>query len=227
MKTTDPVQRSAKTAGLAYLLIIVSSILSLILGPFKLMVEGDNPATLSNIESKQLLFRIGAAYDLLMFIGVIILSVALYNVLKTVNKSVAQTALYSRIGEAFIGSLTVVCSIAILILINSGHSVEEVNKMTAFIFEIKHALLNIVFAFLGFGSILFCYLFYKSRYIPRILAAFGMLAFALVFGESIAVLLFSVKSTVFTGAPAILFEIIIGVWLMVKGVNTSFYGPNI
>ena len=156
-----------------------------------------------------------------MYIGVIILSVALYNVLKTVNKSVSQTALYSRIGEALIGSLTVVCSIAILLLINSDHSSEEVNKMTAIIFEIKHALLNIVFAFLGFGSILFCYLFYKSRYIPRILAAFGMLAFALVFGESIAVLLFSVKSTVFTGAPAILFEIIIGLWLMIKGVNTS------
>ena len=43
MNTTDPIQRSAKTAGLAYLLIIVSSILSLILGPFKLMVEGDIP----------------------------------------------------------------------------------------------------------------------------------------------------------------------------------------
>lgn len=222
MKTTDPIQRSAKTAGLAYLLIIVSSILSLILGPFKLMVEGDNPATLSNIESNQLLFRIGATYDLIMYIGVIILSVALYNVLKNVNKSVSQTALFCRIGEAFVGSLTVVCSIAILILINSDHSSEEVNKITMLIFEIKHALLNIVFAFLGVGSILFCYLFYKSRYIPRILAALGMLAFALVFGESIAVLLFSVKSTVVTGAPAILFEIIIGLWLMIKGVNTKY-----
>lgn len=226
MKTTDPIQTSAKTAGLAYLLIIVSSIIAMILGPYKLMVEGNNPATISNIESNQLLFRMGATYDLLMFIGVIILSVALHNVLKTVNKSVSQTALYSRIGEALIGSLTVVCSIGILIMMNSDHSSEEINKITAFIFEIKHVLLNIVYAYLGFGSILFCFLFYKSRYIPRFLAAFGILAFALVFGESIAVLLFSVKSTVFTGAPAILFEITIGLWLMIKGVNTRFHSTN-
>ena len=81
--------------------------------------------------------------------------------------------------------------------------------------------MNIVFSFLGFGSILFCYLFYKSRYIPRILAVFGILAFVLVFSESIAVLLFPVKSMVVTGVAAILFEIIIGLWLLIKGVKLS------
>jgi hypothetical protein len=43
----------------------------------------------------------------------------------------------------------------------------------------------------------------------------------LVFSESIAVLLFPVKSMVVTGVAAILFEIIIGLWLLIKGVNIS------
>jgi hypothetical protein len=109
--TENPIQQSAKTAGLAYLLIIVTSILSMIFGPYKLIVEGDTLATIDNIAANQHLFRAGATYDLLMFIGVIILSVALFNVLKTVNKTVALTALISRIGEALIGSLTIVGSI--------------------------------------------------------------------------------------------------------------------
>jgi hypothetical protein len=54
-----------------------------------------------------------------------------------------------------------------------------------------------------------------------LLAAFGILAFVLVFSESIAVLLFPVKSMVVTGVAAILFEIIIGLWLLIKGVNIS------
>jgi cytochrome bd-type quinol oxidase subunit 2 len=221
MKSNNPIQQSAKTAGLAYLLIIVTSILSMILGPYKLLVEGDTSATINNIATNQQLFRAGATYDLLMFIGVIILSVALFNVLKTVNKTIALTALISRIGEALIGSLTVVCSMAIVFLVNADIESESNQKIITLLFDIKDSLMNIVFSFLGFGSILFCYLFYKARYIPRILAAFGILAFVLVFSESIAVLLFPFKSMAVTGVPAILFEIIIGLRLLIKGVNYS------
>ena len=222
MTTANSIQKSAKTAGLAYLLIIVTSILSMIFGSFKLMVEGDLESTLSNIASNQFLYRIGAAYDLLMYMGVIILSVALYRVLKPVNKSVALVALLSRFAEALVGSITVVCSMVILIVIHGDYASDLMLKITTLVFDIKDSLMTIVFAFLGFGSILFCYNFYVSRLIPRIIAAFGILAFVLVFGESIAVLLFSTESTVVTGLPAILFEITIGLWLMIKGVNTKY-----
>ena len=221
MITENQIQQSAKTAGIAYLVIIVTSILSMIFGPFKLMVEGDIASSIINISENQLLFRIGATYDLLMFIGVIILSVALYRIVSKVNKTIALTALFSRIGEALVGSLTVVFSVAILILINKDLSSGPINETVEFLFDIKAVTLNIVYAFLGFGSILYCYLFYKARLIPRWLAAFGIFAFTLVFVESIAVLLFSFESTIITGVSAILFEIVIGIWLIAKGVNTS------
>lgn len=223
MISNNSIQQSAKTAGFVYLLIIVTSILSMIFGPFKLIVEDDTLATINNIATNQILFRIGAAYDLLMFIGVIILSVALYAVLKTVNRTVALTALISRIGEALIGSLTVICSITILYLINTNHSSESTKKTVELLFEVKDSIMNVVFAFLGFGSVLFCALFYYSRFIPRWLAGFGILAFLLVFAESLLVLLFNTESTVVTGAPAIVFEITIGIWLLFKGVKTDYF----
>lgn len=221
MKTKDPIQRSAKTAGLAYLIIILTSILSMAIGPYKLMVEGDIAATIQNISTNPLLYRAGAVYDLLMFMGVIILSVALFTVLKTENRTTALTALISRIGEAFFGCLSLIISIIILLLINSQNTAESVQNTVALLFDIKDSIMNIVFTFLGFGSVLFCYLFYVSGYIPKLLAGFGILAFLLVFVASILVILFSVESTVFTGIPAILFEITIGVWLLVKGVKVE------
>ena len=118
MSETTAIRKSARTAGLAYLLIIVTSILSIFLGPFKLMVEGDYTTTIGNIEKNQGLFRGGIAYDLLMYIGVIILSVALYRILKGVNKATALVALLGRTGEALLGSASVICSVMILYLIN-------------------------------------------------------------------------------------------------------------
>jgi hypothetical protein len=222
MKSNNPIQQSAKTAGLAYLLIILTSILSMIFGPYKLMVEGDTFATMQNIAANPLLFRAGTAYDLLMFIGVIILSVALYQVLKTVNQSTALTALLSRFGEALGGTLTVACSVLILWLINREDAASKNQEIVEFLFEVKAAIMNLVFAFLGFGTLLYCALFYRSRYIPRWLAGFGILAFFLVFAESILVVLFNVESTPLTGIPAIVFEITIGIWLLVKGVDLKY-----
>lgn len=223
MNSVKSIQKSARTAGIAYLLIIVTSILAMFIGPFTLIVEGDNLATMRNIAANPLLYRAGAAYDLLMFIGVIILSVALYQVLKTVNQSTALTAILCRFGEALAGSLSVACSTMILWLINREDTPGNNLVIVEFLFELKAVLMNIVFAFMGFGTILFCYLFWRSRFIPRWLAGFGILAFLLVFVESILVVLFNFSSTPVTGVPAILFELTIGIWLLVKGVNTEYH----
>lgn len=219
MTPTDPIQKNARIAGVTYLLIIGTSILSMIFGPYKLIIEGNTAATISNIDSNQFLFRVGATYDLLMYMSVIILSVALYNLLKAADNFIALTALAWRIGEALTGSLTVICSVVILLIINSGMSPESANATVQLLFEVKAIGLNIVFAFLGLGSVMFCYLFYKTRFIPRSLAVFGMFSFILVFVESILVLLTPLKSLVITGLPAILFEITIGIWLLTKGVK--------
>lgn len=221
MKTTDPIQKSARIAGVTYLLIIGTSILSMIFGPYRLIIEGDTASTISNIYTNQFLFRAGATYDLLMYMSVIILSVALYNLLKMADKHIALIALLWRVGEALTGSFTVICSIAILYLINSDMSSEFSGATINLLFEIKAIALNVVFAFLGLGSVMFCYLFYKTRFIPRLLAVFGIFSFSLVFAESILVLLTPLKSLVITGIPAILFEITIGIWLLAKGVKTE------
>lgn len=73
---------------------------------------------------------------------------------------------------------------------------------------------------------LFSYLFLKSKYIPFWLAGFGILSFMLVF---IHALLFIISPEhavnpiyqIIFWAPSGLFEIIIGIWLLTKGLKEN------
>lgn len=217
-KASD-LQKTAKFAGWAYFIIIITSVLSIAFGPYRLMVEDDITKTIENIASNQTLYRIGIVYEILMYTGVILLSVALYQILKNVNKAKALSALLCRFGEAIMGILMVVGSIITLYIINSDFGTETIQNSVSVIFEIKDALMSILMIFIGAGSVIFFHLFYKSGFIPRILSVFGIVIFSSIFLESIVLLSYPMKSWVFPGATAIVFEITIGLWLIIKGVK--------
>ena len=105
MTTSGSLQKTARFAGIAYFVIIITSVLSIFLGPYRLIIEGDIGKTIENIASNQFLYRIGMVYETLMYTGVILLSVALYHLLQEINRPKALTALLCRFGEAMMGML--------------------------------------------------------------------------------------------------------------------------
>jgi hypothetical protein len=74
--------------------------------------------------------------------------------------------------------------------------------------------------FLGLGSVPFCYLMYKEKLIPRYLALSGCLGYALLFAGSISEFL-GYKVGIFCSIPGGLFELSFGLWLIIKGFQTS------
>jgi hypothetical protein len=221
MNTSASIQKTARFAGIAYFVIIITSVISITLGPYRLRVEGDIAKTIENIASNQFLWRIGIVYEILMYTGVILLSVALYHLLKGINQPKALTALLCRFGEAIMGMLTVIGSILTLYMINANSPADTVQNTVSAIFEIQDALMSILMVLIGIGSILFLHLFYQSRYIPRWLSVYGIVAFAFVALESLVILLHPMLPWTFPGVAAILFEIVIGLWLMIKGVRIA------
>lgn len=218
--------KAARIAGLMYLIIILTSMLAMIIGPFRLIVEGDLVATFNNIKANELLFRMGAAYDLIMFASVVILSLALYVTLKPVNKNLAMLALLWRLVEAILGCLMVLCSLIVLILLNSQDyssilETEQLQAMVGLFLDVSSAVLSIVFVFLSLGSIIFYYLFFKSKYIPKILSAFGIISFSVMLIGTFVNILLPNDLMMIQSTPAILFEVIIGLWLLIKGVNVE------
>ena len=89
-------------------------------------------------------------------------------------------------------------------------------------YGIDRQLYHIHMLFFILGGILWYYLFYKTRYIPRIISVWGLLAVGLI---SINVLLVLYNrdfgSIIILFLPYMPFELFLGVWLIVKGFNSS------
>ena len=218
--------KAARVAGFLYFIIIVTSLLSMIFIESRLVVPGNDAATFNNIAANQILFRIGIAYDLLMFASVVGLAVALYIVLKSVSRYLSLLALSWRLGEAILGGVTVLVSFVIVLLVTGNDylpvfTVEQLQALVGLFLKVRSAGLTAVIVFLCLGTIVYCYLFYKSRYIPRWLAIWGILSFLLMLIQSFVGILVRNTSLVVFGAPAILFEIFIGLWLLFKGIKVQ------
>jgi hypothetical protein len=85
-----------------------------------------------------------------------------------------------------------------------------------------HAALVAVFAFCV-GAFMYYYLLFQSRLIPRWLSGFGIVAIILL-NTACVLALFSgnrITSYITLAAPIAVQEIILGVWLIVKGFNPS------
>jgi hypothetical protein len=72
--------------------------------------------------------------------------------------------------------------------------------------------------FICIGGLLWCYLFYKSRYIPRALSLFGLIALTLSF-VGMLVELSGFPVSFYLSLPVLPFEFAIGGWLLVRGVD--------
>lgn len=215
----EKIQKTARLAGVLYFSIIITSIIFLAVGSGRLMVEGDMVQSIDNIARNPTLFRIHMVYEILMYTGVIFLSVALYQLVKKVNRTAGLSAMLFRFGEAIMGFLTVACSMLILFLVQQDNAPGSNTVMISMLFEMKDALMQLLMIFIGVGSILFFALFYLNQYIPRWLSVFGIAAFSLVVAETIVLTATDMESLVFPGVTAVCFEIIVGLYLMIKGVR--------
>ena len=81
-------------------------------------------------------------------------------------------------------------------------------------------LLGLVF--FGLGSSVFAYLWLKSGYIPRLIAAWGLFSSVLVAVVSLAILVFPALAHVAMPAyfaPIFIFEGGLGIWLLARGIR--------
>ncbi len=215
----------ARVAGLAYVVVIMLGIFSVSYIDSNILVPGNDAATVDNIMNNELRFRISIASEIIMYALVVLLSHALYVILKTVNRNLALLALLWRIGEAIIGGgVTVLTGLIPLLLLNGEAAFEQdqLQALVGLFLQLRGAGLDVVLIFIGMGGTVFCYLFVTSKYIPRILAVWGMITYLSMLILALISILspnFPESAKMFFYAPGGLFEIIIGLWLLFKGVN--------
>ncbi len=223
--------KAARVAGFMFLFSLIVPLINWTVVLSKLMVAENVMSTASNIMANQLQFRVGITVELIMAVGLIVLGSALYIVLRPVNKNLALFALVLKSVEAAIAAAIVLVSFVALQAMNSGAYVtvftsEQLQVPVALILNAHFAAYAIPMVFLGLDMMVFSYLFFRSRYIPRLLAGFGILSFALIFVHALMFMVAPEYATVPANqivfwAPSGLFEIVIGIWLLSKGLKVQ------
>lgn len=224
-------RKVVKIAGFMFLFAFIIPTLNwtLVLATFN--VPGDALTTAKNILANTFLFRLGISVELLMAVGLVVLGLALYVLLKSVNKHLALLALVLKLVEATLMAVTVVLPfIALEFTYTDSASTtltqEQLQMFLGLLFNAHTAITAVPMVFLGLDMMLFCYLFLKSAYIPKLLAGFGLLSFFLILVQSLLFILAPEYATmpinqILFWAPSGLFEIVIGLWLLIKGIHTQ------
>src|SRR5271169_2138712 len=180
----EPAQRTAaRIAGAWYLIAMAAGMFASLYAQGQLIVPGDSAQTASNLADSEWLFRVGAACHLIVFAGDVVLLVALYVILSPVNRSVALLAASWRlVGCAVLAAIMINDFAALRLLSGANYlqvlDTEQLQALALFFVGVNGIGFQIGFVFLGLGSTVFSYLWFKSRYIPRALAVLGIVASA-------------------------------------------------
>ena len=140
---------------------------------------------------------------------------------------VAGLALLLRSAEAVLGAATVLISFVVLYVLggngrSNGFEPEQLQALAGPFLDVRTAGLDIVLIFIGLGATLFCYLLFRSKYIPRWLAGWGIFTYLSTLSLALASILFPshplMLELVFYGVGE-LFELTLGFWLVFKGID--------
>ena len=216
---------NARLAGFMFLFYIATGIASLVL--FKQATSGaeGTAATLASIAQHAPLVRLTVVLTLLTFFDAVVLAVALYALTRDQDPDLAVMALCCRVGEGVIGAISAVRTLGLLSVATASAAAAAPDAAAA---HALGALLlkqggwtgSIAAACFAVGSTLYSYLFLRARSIPVPLAWLGVLAsILLVVGLPLQLAGFlSGPVTWFMWIPMAVFEVVLGFWLLIKGV---------
>jgi len=218
-------KKTARIAGLFYLGLIVFGILGQLVRMS--LIAPDNAAeTASNILDNEMQFRAANVVWLFSEMLFLFLGLALYVVLKPVNKNLASLiVLFIVIGVA-IESINTLNQFAALQLLSNAdltvYTTDQVNAQAMLYLDSYEAGYAIA-AIMSFGPWLIAagYLVYTSGYFPRILGILVMIAGFGILIENLQHLLSPDHEAISlpAGAIAIIGEFAFCGWLLVKGIK--------
>ena len=217
-------RRTALVAGVFYLLTFISSIPAVfLLGPVL-----DNPDYIVS-PGADTQVRWGALLDLVNALACIGTAVALFPVVRRQHEGVALGFVTARVMEAAIIVIGVVSLLAVVTLRQAGASGADAASLVT----VGRSLVAVRdWTFLlgpslipGVNALLLGYLMYRSGLVPRVIPVLGLIGGPLLL-VSATTTMFGINNavSVWSGiavAPIFLWELSLGVYLVVKGFKPS------
>jgi len=215
----------ARVAGALYLVANIFAPFTLLYLPSRFIVRGDAAATANNVIASESLFRFGIVGNLFTFIANIFLALALYQLLKVVNKNMASLMVILFLVGVPIAMLNELSQLAILQLLGGAdylkaYPTDQLQALAYLLLRLHDQGLLIAHIFFGLWLLPMGYLVFKSGFIPRIVGVLLVITGVGYVVQSFAAFLgYNVNIILFTG----LGELVFLLWLLIKGVNVEHW----
>jgi hypothetical protein len=231
ISTIDNSQRTAaKVAGWSGLLTFAIVVFGnyVLLSP--LIVSGNVAATAQNIAEHQTQLRVAVVCFLTYSLGVIVLLTGLYVILKPINPGLALVGALSRLVFALLWLLSPINLLSALRLLSNANYLQvfEADRLQAMARLHLGASFDDYYVglpFFGLAATICAWLWFKSKYIPRGLSIFGVIASAWCVLCALIFLIFphfnKIVNDYIFDSPMALFELILSFWLLFKGLKSA------
>jgi hypothetical protein len=214
-------KNTPRLLGAAFLLQAVASLVSGLILLQPLIVPGNITESMTNIANNALQMRASIVVEMITAIGIVMIGVLMYVILKKQNRKIAIVAMGLYLVEAAILAVSRIPAFSLLLVsqesVIAGHPV-YLHTLGNLFYESQSFGYDLHMLPFALGATLFYCLFFKSGFIPRVLSLWGLVAAPLaLIGTLFALLGYDVPIVIFL--PNLPFELTIGVWLMVKGIR--------
>ena len=218
---TESHARTARYLGAAFVFQFATSLAA---GLVSWSILTGTPAqVLLNITSDLGRMRASIVLFLLTSVGIIVMTSLLYVVLSDQNRAVALVALGLWMAEAVLLAVKTLGLYALVDLsaghVGAGTPASYRQTLGALWLEVSQHAGQIDMVFFGLGAMLWYCVLLQSRIVPRLLPLWGLVSVPLVLVATVVLVWDdSLDPSVALYALYVPFELVLGLWLLIKGV---------
>jgi len=222
--------RTARVAGLFFLLVVLVAPYRLLYVPNALFVTGDAAATMASIASHELLFRLGIAADLICGVAMVFLVLTLYRLLEQGDRHLGR--LMVILGGALVPAMyfcNVLNDAAVLLLLRDGDLAAAFDQpqrdaLAMFFLRLHGAAISAAELLWGLWLFPLAILVLRSGLLPRLLG-YGLILNGMAYVVQCfawAVLPAYADSISSIASPFQFVEVVFMLWLLVMGARRGF-----
>ncbi|WP_316571803.1 DUF4386 domain-containing protein [Neobacillus sp. YIM B06451] len=219
-------KKAAKIVGFLFILAAVTAVIGLKLYD-PILIGPDYLAKGSEYANRIVL---GAVMELMLVVSAIGTATTMFPILKKYNETIALWHVCFRFLEAIVITVGVISVLSLLTLsrefVAAGASVDPASfQASGTVLKAIHDwtfMMGPLFM-LGINTMMYSYIFYKTRIVPRFLSTLGITGAISVFVCSLLVMFGVIEQISVWGGilavPVAANEMILAVWLLTKGFN--------
>jgi len=217
----------SRIGGVLYLIIIILGASEELFVRSRIVVAGDATATAANLRSLEWVWRLGIAAEIILLICAIALTLIFFILLRPVSRDLAVLVVFFNLISIAVEAVASLGLVAALFPLGDAEYLRafepaQLDAIARLSVRFHGFGFSVALIFFGCECLVLGYLIFRSGYLPKILGVLMQIAGLSYLTNSFSLILVpALASRMFPAIllPALVGEMSLCLWLLVKGVN--------